>query len=134
MIHYPNGVAIIDENTFVYTNPVMGIVAIADKTTKTQKVSFGGQGIAVGMFGRAVSCVYGDDGLIWITDAMGSNIQAYNLAGEPKLAIGNAKFPDPELQMKKPRSLVVKDGMFYMINANKNMLQAYKYTVTKVEE
>ena len=95
---------------------------------------FGGVGSNVGTFGRAVGVTVSEEGLIWVTDAMGSNIQAFNMEGEPKLAIASGYFPDENLQIAGPRGIVVKDGVIYVASERSHRILAFKYNIIKAEQ
>jgi sugar lactone lactonase YvrE len=123
---YPNGIALINDTTFVFTNPIAGKIVVSTLNGKMLQ-SFGGQGMTVGVFGRALGVSVSEDGLIWITDGMGATIQAFTQKGEVKIAIGPAKND----ALNKPRGIIVKDGRIYVANRGSGKLLALDYEITK---
>ncbi len=131
LAHYPNGVQIIDDKTFVHTNPIMGQIIISNFEGEEQ-LHFGGMGTSVGTFGRAVGVNF-SDGLYWCTDAMAGTIQAFNLEGEPKIAISTKSFTDESQQLAGPRGIIVKDNIIYVTSERSNKVMGFKYVITKSE-
>jgi sugar lactone lactonase YvrE len=131
--HFPNGVQIVDQNSFVHTNPIVGEIIVSNLEGE-QLLQFGGMGTNIGVFGRAVGVAVSEDGMYWITDAMGSTIQAFNKEGEVKLAISTNYFSEPELQIAGPRGIMVQNGMLYVMSERSHKLLAFSYQIIDLEK
>lgn len=123
---YPNGIDLIDDTTFVFANPLAGLIVISTMDGKMLQ-SFGGPGTNVGAFGRALGVSVSEDGLIWVTDGMGATIQAFTQEGDPKIAIA----PDENNGLNEPRDIVVKGGKIYIANRGSKTFVALDYQITK---
>ena len=91
-------------------------------------------GTNVGTFGRAVGVSISEDGWYWVSDAMGSSIQAFTKEGEVKVVIPTDYFSEEKLQLAGPRGILVKDGMLYVISERSNKLLAFTYQITVSED
>ncbi|MDH3891898.1 MAG: hypothetical protein OEV49_12515 [candidate division Zixibacteria bacterium] len=133
LAHYPNGVKIVDGNSFVHTNPVIGEIIVSNLNGEEQ-MRFGGMGTNIGVFGRAVAVAVSEDGMYWISDAMGSNVQAFNKEGEVKIVIPTNFFSEEKLQIAGPRGILVQDGMLYIVSERSHKLLAFTYQITVTED
>jgi outer membrane protein assembly factor BamB len=133
LANYPNGVAMIDDETFVFANPVLGQVVISKMNGDVIKV-FGQPGTDAGMFARPTGVWVDESGLIWVTDNMGATIQAFNQEGEVKIAFRDDKLIKDNAKILKPRGIVVKNGVIYVVNGATSKLLALNYQITKIDE